>query len=501
MACWCKGKCPLIRGINQKIARRQYPQAEHDLKIALADSPSCVEANMALGEIFTNTNRASDAMVHFARATKTAGEVTPAAAFKIGMALRNQTRLHDAILSFETAMYGDPENPLPVAALIETRVAAGVHVGDAYARTMLDIFPASPEIHNAVAEVAGAEKNWDAAIRHLEFSGARPVDIFNRGRYKDRKGDHDGAWLDWQAARQKLHAGGLAFNKAEFDRTIGDLKSFAQRSRLKKLPAPLFPDHSWTPIFITGFPRSGTTVFEAALASHPSVAAGDELPFIHEIIRIAPALLNTDLTYPAVLGAGNYGDVAPAVWDTLRNWYLARADGRLPTDPGKTRFTDKMCVNEIHIPLIRSLFPRAPIFRLHRHPLDVIVSNFSYNFNIAWHCSATLKSIAYAYREIDSLVQLYKKLLPATFHEIRYENFVGNMPDTMMLAQKAAKLSPDDSYKEFHASDRFARTASHRQIKEPLYDRSIGRWKNYRKFLAPVIEELRPIIEREAYEL
>lgn len=506
MACWCKGSCPLIRAPGQKIARRQFPQAEHDLKLILLDSPLCIEANLALAEIFTNTNRAADAMHHIARAEKTAGELTPAIALKRAHAQRNQTKLSPAIGSFRVAMR-DNVTAQPVAAMLETMVAADAPEDEKteVAAAALAQFPDSIEVRNAAAQAAAARKDFGEAVRLLMRPTVRPLDLLDRGRYQDRLGAHEAAWMDWQTARAKLReSAGLAFDRTGFDNMVGALKAMAQKRRLGPVnKAPALGVHSYQrPIFITGFPRSGTTVFETALASHPLIVAGDELPFIHEVMRLAPAVFNTDATYPSVLAASRYGDVAPGM-TLLRDWYLHRALGRVPfeTKLGAKFFTDKMCVNELHIPLILALFPSSPVFYMRRHPLDIVVSNFSYNFNIAWHCSATLWSIAYAYQQIDSVLQIYKKLFPGKIHEIRYEDFVRDIGGTMGAAQKIVDVPIDDACLNFHKSDRFARTASHRQVKEPLYDRSVGRWKAYEKFLEPVKAMLAPICEREGYEI
>ncbi len=130
------------------------------------------------------------------------------------------------------------------------------------------------------------------------------------------------------------------------------------------------------PIFIIGFPRSGTTLVEQTLASHPSIAAGDELPIIGTLAPRMQSLLGAPFAYPMALSELWLGDRAGQI-NSLRDLYLNEAAQMGAVDSSKRWFTDKMPLNETHLGLIHLLFPKSPIIHLVRHPLDVVLSVFS----------------------------------------------------------------------------------------------------------------------------
>lgn len=300
------------------------------------------------------------------------------------------------------------------------------------------------------------------------------------------------------------------------------------------------------PVFILGFPRSGTTLVEQTLSAHAQVAAGDELPLIHEITAIMPRMLGSPLGYPEALSELWMGDQHEGL-ENLRDYYLQKvrqmgilaahkapdprtedkgretvldpageiSGGPAPSAHSRTRrgrsaqppakgitcFTDKMPLNETHLGLIALLFPTAPLVHVLRHPLDIIVSAFSNAFTHGFFCAADLTSAATHYLRVMQLVQHYRAEMTLRYLPIRYEDIVRDQETIVRAMLDFASLPYDAACLTFHENRRYARTASYAQVAVPLYDRSVGRWKHYRQYLEPVIPILLPMIELLGYSL
>lgn len=509
MGCWCKGHCPVIRGPKLQLARGDKDGAEQALKLALLDAPQCVEANMTLAGIYNETNRAPFAVIHLERANKTmGGELTPRMAMALAANLRQQTKIPEAVKLYRLAVQLDPAAPAAVAGLIGTLEAAGESgEGVELYTEAVKRWPENLDLRHAGAAACAGVGDFPAAVAALTAPNLRPVDFLARGRWKDRAGDYAGAWADWTRGKEQLRARGkLVFQAEHFESMIGELEKMATPKAVARLAKSRNePKPSPAPLFVTGFPRSGTTMTETAIACHSQVIAGDELPMLNELMRLSGTLLNVPAPYPAVLYAADTGDNMGAV-SIMRQWYQNRARFRLFGNDGwpagKSLYTDKMPLNELHVPFIRLLFPSSPILWVHRHPLDTLVSNFSYYIAHGFSYSAGLESTARAIAATYGLVQKYLKIWPGGIFPVKYESFVSDPAAVIPAALKFCGLEPEPACIAFHESDRHSRTISYRQIKEPVYTRSKDRWRHYRQFIpAHVIELVKPVCEGEGYEL
>ena len=186
------------------------------------------------------------------------------------------------------------------------------------------------------------------------------------------------------------------------------LKAFFVASRLKILPRAVVRSDVAQPIFIVGFPRSGTTMVEQTLSAHADIAAGDELPVINELTGLIPRMLDSPLTYPDALSELWMGDRLEGL-DSLRDYYLQRVRQLGAFREGAAWFTDKMPLNETHLGLIGLIFPQAPILQVVRHPLDVVLSVFSNHLTHGFYCAYDLMSIARHYVLVMDLVEHYRR--------------------------------------------------------------------------------------------
>jgi hypothetical protein len=278
------------------------------------------------------------------------------------------------------------------------------------------------------------------------------------------------------------------------------LKGFFIARRMAMLPRANRRHDVAQPLFIVGFPRSGTTLLEQTLTAHARIAAGDELPIIAELTNLMPRMLDSPLGYPEALAELWMGDHREDL-DNLRDHYLRKVAQLGIVPDGAAWFTDKMPLNEVNLGLIAMLFPDSPVLHLTRHPLDVVVSVFSNLLTHGHYCAYALETIAQHYVLAMDLVAHYRQELDIRYMAVRYEDIVDDQEATIRRVMAFVGEDFDPACLNFHENTRYARTASYAQVSEKLYDRSRYRYRHYLAELAPVIAVLEPLIGRLGYKV
>ena len=246
-------------------------------------------------------------------------------------------------------------------------------------------------------------KEYDEALAALdaadeEIKAENPGYYNERGTVLDQMGRYDEAFAAFSKANEIIRRSPSRRYGEEGSAQLAQrLKSFFMRSRVNKLPrGERGEDEKACPIFVVGFPRSGTTLVEQILSSHPKINAGDELTFIWDLTRVAPKMLNSPLFYPECLADLWFGDNQAAL-ETFRDFYLKNTHQLGIIEAGVPYFTDKMPLNETNLGLIHLVFPEAPVIHLIRHPLDVMISTFFNDFTHGANCSYGLDTAATHY--------------------------------------------------------------------------------------------------------
>jgi hypothetical protein len=314
-------------------------------------------------------------------------------------------------------------------------------------------------------------------------------------------GRYDEAFAAFDAGKERLRAvTGQTYLAANAAAQVGRLRQFFVRKRLAQLPRAHPRTDVAQPLFVLGFPRSGTTLLEQTLSAHTRIAAGDELPFINEIADLMPRLLESPLGYPEALAELWMSDHRDDL-DNLRDHYLRRVAqvGIVPAHAAW--FTDKMPLNEMHLGLIGLLFPESPLLHVTRHPLDVVLSVYSNLLTHGFYCAYSLESIARHYVLIADLVEHYTREMNLRLLRVRYEDMVDEQEKCIRQVLEFVGEEFDPRCLDFHENRRYARTASYAQVTEPLYDRSRFRYRNYLAHLAPVVPILNSTIERLGYSV
>jgi tetratricopeptide (TPR) repeat protein len=248
-------------------------------------------------------------------------------------------------------------------------------------------------------------------------------------------------------------------------------------------------DPTRQPVFVFGMPRSGTTLVEQVLASHSRVHGAGELCLARESLDAIPALLNRSddaLDGLPLLQAEHVRQLSRRHLDGLDA--LVRA-GREPQPTEPDRIVDKMPDNYLYVGLLALLFPRATFIHVRRDPRDVAVSCWMTNFrSIRW--ADDPDCLAGRIREYRRLWAHWQAVLPVPVHEVVYEELVDDFETEARRLVSACGLEWEPACLEFHQTKRPVRTASVTQVRQPLYRRSLARWKNYEADLADLFARL-----------
>jgi len=489
------------------LGKGSLAEAEVHARNAIRIAPENPQAHNLLGMIMTEANRPQIGEYHYRRVLELSGQRDPILLANLAWNLKNQGRMEEARALYQESVTAAPEirqTLLGFARLEEADrnfdAAAGV------LDSMEQRFPSDPAVRLTRAVLLGRQRKYDEALALIDSTvtgDARlgPNELLEKGRLLDQSGHYDEAWAAFaEGKRLARELSGQAYLDEAAQQQIDRLRNFFTAGRLRLIPRATVRADPPHPIFILGFPRSGTTLVEQTLSAHPRIAAGDELPLIHEITAIMPRMLASPLGYPEALAELWMGDQREGL-DNLRDYYLQKVRQMGVMRRGATRFTDKMPLNETHLGLIALLFPEAPLLHVLRHPLDIMVSAFSNAFTHGFYCASDLATAAKHYVRVMDLVQHYRGEMTLRYLSIRYEDIVEYQEQSVRAMLDFIGEKFDEACLTFHENRRYARTASYAQVAEPLYDRSVGRWKHYRTHLEPVIPVLQPVIERLGYAL
>jgi tetratricopeptide (TPR) repeat protein len=237
------------------------------------------------------------------------------------------------------------------------------------------------------------------------------------------------------------------------------------------------------PVFIVGMPRSGTSLVESVLASHPAVFGAGELDFMALFTRFAQPKLGGARSVAEVMRRIDAG-----MADLIANEYLALLR-RLGGD-SVTRVTDKLPYNFYRLGMFSLLFPRARIIHCVRNPRDTCLSIYFQHFTGAHDYAYDLRNIGRYYREYRRLMNHWREVGTLPMLEVQYETLVQSPETQLPRIVEFCGLPWDDACSRFHATERVTKTASYDQVRRPLYSSAMGRWRHYERHLSPLVESL-----------
>ena len=253
-----------------------------------------------------------------------------------------------------------------------------------------------------------------------------------------------------------------------------------------------------SPIFLIGFPRSGTTLLDTILRSHPSIDVLEEKPIVEKWLSNINDNFNDNLDYLNLIEQKNM--------KKIQNLYFDLRNKNLDNFNYNKTYIDKMPLNIVYVGEIVKIFPKAKFLFALRNPCDCVLSCFmqSFEINDAMSNFFNLKDASNLYSSIMSLWEIFMKKLSLNFHIIKYENLINNFEDSVKKTLKFVDMDWSDDVLNFYKTaetGRMINTPSYDQVNKPIYKTSIEKWKNYENQIKEVFPILEPWIKKFDYKI
>jgi tetratricopeptide (TPR) repeat protein len=486
-------------------------QAVTRYRQALALNPAYVEALDNLGTVLCDLGGHREALALHTRALELDPQ-RPEAHYSLGTSLYELRRLDDAVDSYRRALALRPAYSAARVALATTLRALGqVPEAEASCRAVLAVHPDEAEALSLLGELHADRGRFQEAREVLErvialdpgrtsaycslaahrrmtpedtawLHGAQallaqslPLNeriglCYALGKYFDDVGRYDEAFHHYRQANELTKSHGPGYDRDKLVRLRERITTHFNVERLSRLETG--ESASELPVFIIGMPRSGTSLAEQILASHPQVHGAGEIRFwSHAFGRLEREGLESE--------------VAARLVPELAREYLEHVSA---LGGGALRVIDKMPANFLHAGLIHAALPRARIIHMRRHPLDTCLSIYCQNFfNMGPHAN-DLADLAHYYREYLTFMGHWRAALPATtLLEVPYEALIEDQEGWSRRMVDFIGLPWDPRCLGFHQTQRVVMTASKWQVRQKLHSGSVARWRRYEPHLGPLL--------------
>ena len=416
-------------------------EAEEYLRRALNANPKHPGARTMLGITLAFTGRQHEAKAAFRKALKTAPNNSDAL-LGLGQIARTEGRFGEAESLIKRVLTTNPKNPVAWAALNSTRKMTS----------------ADSDWLKAAEEIAGSGISlWEEA--ELRFA---------IGKYFDDVKDFAQAFQNYKRGNDLLKSVAQKYDAQAHSRFADDMIRTYSREAMAAIKGG---SASIKPILVMGMPRSGTSLVEQIIASHPDAKGAGEPEFWFNAAR-------------AHHGEMRQGILGESIRKKLAEEYLRVLDRLCP---GAQRVVDKTLINSDYLGFIHSVFPNARMIRMRRDPIDTCLSCYFQKFSTAMRYTMDLNDLADFYRVHHRLMNHWCSALPAgTILEVPYEELVVDQERWTRQILDFLGLGWDERCLAFHETKRTVNTASAWQVRQKIYTQSSGRWRNYEKFIGPL---------------
>jgi tetratricopeptide (TPR) repeat protein len=420
--------------------------------------------------------RISDAEEVFRRAVALQPHHTPS---QLGLAavLRVQGRTAEAQACCEAALAVEPRSAGATSLLAELHADRGTF-GEAHRlfQQAIALDPDSPTAYCGIAQqrrMTTDDTAWRAGVEALL---AKPLPLGHQvslryalGKYSDDTGQYDAAFDNYRQANELSKRFGVRYDRSKLSKRVAGIVATFDAGFVAQSHAGA--SASERPVFIVGMPRSGTSLTEQILASHPAVFGAGEVRFWDDV-------------YTALAREAADGGSIDALLPGVARDYLARVTA---VAGERARVVDKMPANFLYLGLIHATFPRARILHMRRHPLDTCLSIYFQNFFNMGPYANDFGNLAHYYEEYLRVMAHWRAILPPTaLLEIPYEGLLADQEGWTRRMLDFIGVPWDPRCLDFHQTERVVITASRWQVRQRLNTSSAGRWRNYARHVAPL---------------
>jgi Flp pilus assembly protein TadD len=439
-----------------QLKRNNLQAAEQATRLALQEESENAEALTLLGQVLHETDRYDEALEVLDRALKKTPD-NPEALNFYGVALKSVGRLDEA-----------RENILKALRLNDAMYGAYANLND-----LVD-FSEGPgeELFNRMEAIFETVPDQEAEpFLALHFAYAKALD--DRGLH--------------EKALEHYITGGR-MKRAQLDYKEADTHDFFDAIR-SAFPKEAFENRKYEgleddrPVFIVGMPRSGSTLVEQILSSHPDIYGAGEVKYLARSLGQLRDRFPSLPKYPEMMAK-----ITPAQLDiTAKNYQQSIVQGA----GAARRITDKLLTNYFFLGLINLLFPRAKVVHTKRNPIDTCLSGFTKLFKDDMPHSYDLGELGRYYGKYRELMNHWEEVLPEGFlTSVVYEDVVADTEKEARRLIEFLGLPWNDKCVDFHKSDRPVKTASVAQVRKPIYKTSVQRWKKYGPGLQPLVDAI-----------
>jgi Tfp pilus assembly protein PilF len=454
----------------------QPSEALESYRHALELQPDLAEAHCNLGHVLLDLGQPDEALASYRRAS----EVDPryaAAHAACALALRQQGDAAAAHDSCRRSLEIHPDRPASLALLAELQADQGEFAqAEDLLRRAIAREPDLPQAWAGLAryrKLTAQDAAWLASAQRI---AAQPLPRrqaanlrYAIGKYFDDVGDFAAAFASYREANELMKHSATAYDASAVTERFDFIMRTFDSTWIERVRSAAL--QSTRPVFIVGMPRSGTTLAEQILASHPAVFGAGELTYWNVAASSCERRLRA-------------GEDAQTVLAQIADGYLRRLDG-FSTDA--LRITDKMPANFVNLGLIHGLLPNARIIHMRRSPLDTCLSIYFHYLPGANTYAHDLADLAHYYREYLRLMQHWRGTLANdALLEVPYEGLIDDQEGWSRRMLDFIGLPWDARCLDFHNTARNVTSSSNWQVRQPLNRAWQGRWRDYEAYLGPL---------------
>ena len=439
-----------------QLRRGAHAQAEQAARSALNEEPDNAEGLTILGQVLHETDRYDEALEVLEKAVK-ANPNNPEAQNFYGVTLKSVGRLDEAR---EHILEGLRRNSNMFGAYANLSDLVDFSKGD------------GAELFDRMDAIFGGARNPEAEhFLALHFAYAKAL---------DDRGEPERA-LQHYITGGKMKRAQLEYNEAETHGFFDKIRA--------AFPKEVFEDRKFKgldddrPIFIVGMPRSGSTLAEQILSSHPDIYGAGEVKYLSYSLGKLRDRFPSLPKYPDMMAK-----ITPAQMEIVAKNYIQSLTA---SAADSKRITDKLLTNYFFVGLINLLFPNAKVIHTRRDPVDTCLSGFTKLFKDDMPHSYDLGELGRYYGKYRELMEHWEKVLPEGFMTtVVYEYVVADTEKEAKRLIEFLGLPWDPKCVEFHKSDRPVKTASVAQVRKPIYKTSVKRWLKYGDGLQPLVDAI-----------